>query len=90
MVRQLLALIALLTGLAAIGAPVHGAVNSVVDTAVSQSDTRGSDARDAQEICADKQRKQKLRGDRVTPCKQQEPVTVYIPTVMFGADRAYE
>ena len=90
MVRQILALIALLTGLAAIGAPVHGAVNSVVDAAVSQSDTRGSDARDAQEICADKQRKQKLRGDRVTPCKQQEPVTVYIPTVMFGADRAYE
>ena len=90
MVRQLLALIALLTGLAAIGAPVHAAMNSVVDIAVSQSDTRGSEARDAQETCADKQRKQKLRGERLTPCKQQEPVTVYIPAVMFGADRAYE
>ena len=90
MVRQLLALIALLTGLAALGAPVHAAVNSAVDAAVEQTDTRNADTREAQEACAEKQRRQKLRGEKVTPCKAQEPVTIYIPTVMFGADRAYE
>ena len=38
----------------------------------------------------EKQRKQKLRGQKVTPCKKQEPVVIYLPTVQFGADRAYE
>lgn len=91
MLRQLLALIALLTGLAAVGAPVQAAVNSAVGVGVEQpSDSRDAETRDAQNVCADKQRKQKLRGEKVTPCKKQEPVTVYIPSVMFGADRAFE
>ncbi|MXO46878.1 hypothetical protein GRI69_01205 [Erythrobacter vulgaris] len=91
MLRQLLALIALLTGLAAIGAPVQAAVNSAVGVGVEQpSDSRETETRDAQNVCADKQRKQKLRGEKVTPCKKQEPVTVYIPSVMLGADRAFE
>ncbi|MBA4764358.1 hypothetical protein [Qipengyuania huizhouensis] len=91
MLRQLLALLALLTGLAAIGAPVQAAVNSAVGVGVEQpSDSRDTETRDAQNVCADKQRKQKLRGEKVTPCKKQEPVTVYIPSVMFGVDRAYE
>lgn len=91
MLRQLLALLALLTGLAAIGAPVQAAVNSAVGVGVEQpSDSRDTETRDAQNLCADKQRKQKLRGEKVTPCKKQEPVTVYIPSVMFGVDRAYE
>lgn len=91
MLRQLFALIALLTGLAAIGSPVQAAVNSAVGVGVEQpSDRSDTETRDAQNACAQKQRKQKLRGEKVTPCKKQEPVTVYIPSVMFGADRAYE
>lgn len=89
--RQLLALAALLTGLAAIGTPVHAAVNNAVGVGVEQpSDTRDTESRETQNVCAEKQRKQKLRGEKVTPCKPQEPVTIYIPSVMFGADRAYE
>ena len=91
MVRQLLALLALLTGLAAMGAPVHAAVNSAVGVGVERpSDSRDAESRDAREACVEKRRQQKLRGGKVTPCKKQEPVTVYIPSVMFGADRAYE
>ena len=90
MFRQLLALIALLTGLAAIGAPAHAAINGGASSAIEQSDSRTSETREARDACAQKQRKQKLRGEKVTPCKKQEPVTVYIPSVMFGADRAYE
>ena len=90
MLRQLLALIALLTGLAAMGAPVHAAINGGTSSAIEQTDTRPSETREAREACAEKQRKQKLRGEKVMPCKKQDPVTVYIPSVMFGADRAYE
>ena len=90
MFRQLLALIALLTGLAALGAPAQAVVGTESSVGVEQSASGDIDPRDAQCACAEKQRKQKMRGERVTPCKKQEPVTVYIPSVMFGADRAYE
>ncbi|EDL48076.1 hypothetical protein [Erythrobacter sp. SD-21] len=91
MVRQLLALIALLTGLAAMGTPVQAAVNSAVGVGVERpTDSRDTESRETQNACTEKQRKQELRGERVTPCKPQEPVTVYIPSVMFGVDRAYE
>ena len=90
MVRQLLALLALLTGFAALGAPVHASMNHAVNATVQQAEARDADNREAPETCADRQRRQKLRGEKVTPCRAQEPVTIYIPAVMFGADRAFE
>ncbi|MBX7540282.1 hypothetical protein [Qipengyuania sphaerica] len=90
MVRQLLALLALLTGLAAMSAPVQAAVNGAVSAAVERADSRDADQRASQCPCAEKQRKQKARGEKVTPCKAPEPVTIFIPSVMFGADRAIE
>ena len=90
MVRQLLALIALLTGIAALGAPAQTALAATVGVAAEQTARSDSDARDTQQACSKKQRDQKLRGEKPTPCKPQDPVTVYIPSVMFGADRAYE
>jgi hypothetical protein len=88
--RQLLALLALLTGLAAVGAPAHAALGREIGIGVEQSASGDSDAREAKSLCEEKQRKQKLRGEKVTPCKKQEPVVIYLPTVQFGADRAYE
>ena len=88
MIARFLAFLALLTGLAALGAPAQ-AFDSAVGIGVEQRADQ-DDAKDAQAQCAEKQRKQKSRTDKLTPCKQQQPVTVYIPTVMFGADRAYE
>ncbi len=90
MFRQLLALLALLTGLAAVGAPAHAAVGETFGVGVEQKADSDSESREAQSACAEKQRKQKLRSEKVTPCKQQAPVVVYVPTVMFGADRAFE
>ena len=90
MLRQVLALIALLTGLAAMGAPVQAAVNGAVTSAVEQSDSREAEPHDTESPCAAKQRKQRERGEKVRPCAKQETVTVYIPSVMFGADRAFE
>lgn len=90
MLRQLLALIALLTGIAAMGAPVQAAVNGAVNSAVTQTDARESDPRDQRAPCPVKKREQKVRGEKEPPCVRQEPVTVYIPSVMFGPDRAFE
>lgn len=90
MLRQLLALLALLTGLAAVGAPAHAAVGEIVGVGVEQKADSDSESREAQAACVEKQRKQKLRSERVTPCRTQAPVVVYIPTVMFGIDRAFE
>jgi len=89
MTRRLLAFLALLTGLAAMGAPVQAAFDGTTRIGVEQRADQ-DDAKDAQSPCSEKQRKQKSRTDKLSPCKEQQPVTIYIPTVMFGADRAYE
>ena len=88
MIARLLAFLALLTGLAALGAPAQAFEGSVSVGVEQRADQ--DDSKDAQAQCAEKQRKQKSRTEKLVPCKQQQPVTVYIPTVMFGADRAYE
>ncbi|MAM40337.1 MAG: hypothetical protein CL575_12975 [Altererythrobacter sp.] len=90
MVRQFLAFLALLTGLAALGTPAQAAMDSAVGSIMEQASSQDSDKDDSQVTCAQKQLRQKLRGEKVAPCKKQETVTVYIPTVMFGADRAFE
>ena len=88
--RQLLALLALLTGLVAAGVPAQAALGGDIGFGVEQSAAGAGDAREVKCPCEEKQRKQKLRGEKVTPCKKQEPVVIFLPTVQFGADRAYE
>lgn len=90
MMRRLLALFALLTGLAAVAGPAHAALGDALRVGVEQSSPSGQDTRETPETCVEKQRRQKARGERVSPCKRQQPVTIYIPTVMFGPDRAIE
>ena len=50
----------------------------------------GDPARSAESACVEKQRKQRLRGERITPCRAPETVTVYVPTIQLGPDRAHE
>lgn len=90
MLRQLLAFLALLTGLAAVGTHAHAAVSDSVGVGVEQKADTDNDSREAPVSCAEKQRKQKLRSEKVTPCRTLAPVVVYVPTVMFGPDRAFE
>lgn len=88
MITRFLALLALLTGLAAFGAPAQ-AFETTSSVGVEQRADQ-DDAKDAQSPCADRQRKQKSRTEKLAPCKPQQPVTIYIPTVLFGSDRAFE
>lgn len=90
MLRRLLACLALLTGLAAVGAPAHATIVEVVGAQVEMSQRVEDDTRDEDTACAERQRQQRLRGVKVTRCRSSEPVTIYIPTVQFGPDRAFE
>ncbi len=90
MLRRLLACLALLTGLAAVGAPAHAVVAGVVGPQLEMSQRVEDGTRSEEPTCADRQRHQRQKGVKVTPCRPSEPVTIYIPTVQFGPDRAFE
>ena len=90
MLRQLLAFFALLSGLATIGVPVHAAVGGAAGAVFEQSDTREEEPRTKRAPCLAKEPRQRLRDNRPDPCVRPASVTIYVPTVMFGPDRAYE
>lgn len=90
MLRRLLACLALITGLAAAGAPAHANVAGAVAAQLEMAERVEDSTRSEEQSCADRQRQQRQKGVKVTPCKPSEPVTIYIPTVQFGPDRAFE
>lgn len=90
MVRQLLAFLALLTGFAALNAPVQAAVASAASVTVERADDTQQTARRDDTACAQRQAKQRRAGQTVTPCKGQTPVVIYLPSVHLGPDRARE
>ena len=90
MLRRLFACLALLTGLAAVGAPAHAAIVEVVGPQVEMTQRVEDGTRTEESPCAERQRQQRQKGARVTPCRNSEPITIYIPTVQFGPDRAFE
>lgn len=90
MFRRLLACLALITGLAAAAAPAHASVAESVGAQLEMTQRVEDGTRAEESPCAERQRQQRQKGVKVTPCKPSEPVTVYIPTVQFGPDRAFE
>jgi hypothetical protein len=89
MIRRLLACLALVSGLAAAGAPAHA---SLIE-ALEQLEVAGEkDEKATKETCTceERQQEQRRRGQRVHPCAEERPVRIYLPVVMFGADRALE
>lgn len=90
MLRRLLACLALLTGLAAVGAPAHAGVIDAVGMTLELAQQAEDTGKTEEPACVTRQRQQRTRGEKVTPCKPSETVTVFIPTVQFGPDRALE
>lgn len=90
MLRRLLTCLALITGLAAAGAPVHANALDTMGAAFELTQKAEDSGKCEKVTCAERQRQQRERGEKVTPCRSQESVRVVIPTVMFGADRAFE
>lgn len=90
MLRRLFACLAFLTGLAAVGAPVHANILDAVGSQLELTQKADDSGKADKVTCAERQRQQRLRGEKITPCRPNEGVRVVIPTVMLGADRAYE
>lgn len=90
MLRRLLACLAIVTGLVAANAPAHASLVAALESRLEDPRKADEPARSAESPCIEKQRKQRLRGERITPCRAPDTVTVYVPTIQFGPDRAYE
>ena len=88
--RQIIALLALLTGLTAFGAPAHAAVGDMFGSQV-QSDSYGKSDERREECRLRKERERSpVRRDSTRECALPKPVRVILPVVMLGSDRARE
>lgn len=90
MLRRLLACIALATGLAAVGAPLNAGVVESLSQQVGTSKPGPSTGSAEQCECRSQRGADPSKREPNTKCKPRKPVVIYIPTVQFGADRAYE
>ncbi len=90
MLRRVLTCLALITGLAAVGAPASAAL---IEALSEQVDTRKSQQQQGSTEdceCRGEHGTATNKRERLAKCKPRKPVTIYIPTVQFGADRAFE
>ena len=90
MLRQLLALLALLSGLAVVGTPAHAAIGSGVDFNMEQAAESEVASKPGKTNCVERDDEQKLKGEKAAPCRPAPTVIIVVPTVMFGPDRAFE
>lgn len=90
MLRRLLTCLALITGLAAVGAPLNASVVESLSEQVGASKTSQSPSTNEQCECRSQQGADPSKREPNEKCKPRKPVVIYIPTVQFGADRAYE
>lgn len=88
--RQLLTLLALLTGLAAIGTPATAAMGELFGAEVqSRSETKADERR---EECRERKEAERspVRREGVKECPPRKRIRIYVPTVMLGSDIAVE
>lgn len=88
--RQLLTLLALLTGLAAIGTPASAAMGELFGPQVQ---TRQQDRSDEKrEECRQRKERERspVRREGVRECPPPPPVRIILPTVMLGSDLSLE
>lgn len=90
MFRRLLTCLALITGLAAAGTPANAAVLDAFSEQVSSTSAPCQQSKTAQCECVVQPATSPSKGDPIKVCKARKPVVIFIPTIHFGADRAYE
>ena len=89
MLRRLFACLALVTGLAAVGAPAQAALVDALEQ-MEISAERSDKGKSATCPCEERHEQQRQRGEKPTPCTEERAVRIYIPSVMLGVDRALE
>ncbi len=89
MLRRLLTCFALLTGLAATGAPAHAYAVEAMATEVERT---GKTAESDQDVHCEQQKTRELQRKhrRIVRCEPMPTVTIFVPTVLIGIDRSYE
>lgn len=88
MLARLLACLALVTGLAAVGVPASAAVSQA---ASQQVEVDGQQQGKSVPCTPVSPRNASNPVDSSQPkCRARKPLVVYIPTVQFGSDRAFE
>jgi len=90
MLRRLLACLALITGLTAIGAPVNAAMADTVAAQVGTSRSTPAAPSVEREECKVQRGAMAGRRGQSTDCRPRQTVIITIPTVQFGPDRALE
>lgn len=88
--RQILTLLALITGLAAFGTPANAAVGELFGSQVQAGQQTRSDER--REECRQRRERERspARRDTTRECPPPPPVRILLPTVMLGSDYALE
>ena len=90
MLRRLITLLAILTGLTAVGGPAHAGIAAGFDATLELSQQADSPSKSEAAACV--QRQQTLRVARghspARTCSATRPIAV--PTVIVGVDRARE
>ncbi len=88
--RQLLALLALISGLAVLGTPAHASVVEALSCEIGASAHDHHGTSQERQVCEDEEVHAPTKG----PGEAQRPVKkakrIIRPPVLFGIDRAYE
>ena len=90
MLRRFLACLALITGLAAIGAPVNAGVVDTFAAQVGASRSVSSAPAAERAECPVQRSASTGRREQAIGCRQRRTVVITIPTVQYGPDRALE
>ena len=90
MLRKLLTLFALLSGLAAIGAPATARAMDLTGVGMVASAELGARCAQAPGKREDDRKRPAEGGTEKKPCPKPSPSIVYFPPVMLQADRARE
>lgn len=88
--RRLLACLALLTGLAAIGTPANAAVADALAAQVGVSKTAPSAPTTERCECSSTRGTAPGKREQAPQCRQRRTIVITIPTIQFGPDRALE
>ncbi|MCP5397633.1 MAG: hypothetical protein H6918_13115 [Sphingomonadaceae bacterium] len=91
MLKRLLACLALITGLAAISTPAQAGFAAAIAEQAQSSSQTAQPGKAQSCTCEDRRTTKPAKGTETSQCRTRtKPVTIYIPTVQFGADRAFE
>ena len=90
MPRHILTLLALLSGFLAYGEPARAAELADLTSQLEQGEKAGDPEHALACRCQTGQLSQRSLGIETLRCATAEPLRIFIPTIRFGSDRAYE